>query len=137
LHHHKCFREIARISTRGSSHYGQSCDLFHSRSGFDSLCAPCHSRGALPAHWAYRMFNEPWGIVVMRVSWLRHPMLIKKKREIARTNINYNLILVSWIFSHSQAYDKTLSITLTSIQGVFIIVFQIVFYKNLIYFCLK
>jgi len=39
----------------------------------------CHSRGALPAHWAYRMFSGPWGIVVVRASWPGHPRLIKKK----------------------------------------------------------
>jgi hypothetical protein len=42
---------------------------------------PCHPRGALPAHWACRMFSGPWGIVVVRVSWPGHPTLIKKKEK--------------------------------------------------------
>jgi len=54
----------------------------------------CHPRGALPAHWACRMFSGPWGIVVVRVSWLGHPTLIKKKRkkkkEEARTTFSYD-----------------------------------------------
>jgi lipid A disaccharide synthetase len=40
------------------------------------------------------MFSGPWGIVVVRVSWLGHPTLIKKKRkkkkEEARTTFSYD-----------------------------------------------
>jgi hypothetical protein len=42
----------------------------------------CHLRGALPAHWACRVFSGPWGIVVVRASWSGHPTLIKKKKDI-------------------------------------------------------
>jgi len=28
----------------------------------------CHPRGALPAHWACRVFSGPWGIVMVRAS---------------------------------------------------------------------
>jgi hypothetical protein len=67
--------------TWGCNCCGQSCDLFYSYLGFDPLCALCHPRGALPAHWACRMFSGPWGIVVVRVSWLEHPTLIKKIKK--------------------------------------------------------
>jgi len=42
----------------------------------------CHPHGVLPAHWACRMFSEPWGIVVVRASWPRHPTIIKKKKKV-------------------------------------------------------
>jgi len=41
----------------------------------------CHSRGALPAHWACRMLSGPWGIVVVHASWPGHPTIIKKKKN--------------------------------------------------------
>jgi hypothetical protein len=42
----------------------------------------CHPCGALPAHWACRMFSGPWGIVVVRASWSGHPTLIRKKMHL-------------------------------------------------------
>jgi len=41
----------------------------------------CHSRGALPAHWACRMLSGLWGIVVVRASWPEHLTIIKKKKK--------------------------------------------------------
>jgi hypothetical protein len=39
----------------------------------------CYSHSILPVHWAYRVFSGPWGLVVVRANWPRHPTLIKKK----------------------------------------------------------
>jgi hypothetical protein len=43
----------------------------------------CHPHDTLLAHWAWRVFSGPWGIVVVRASWLRYPTLIKKKKNLS------------------------------------------------------
>jgi len=68
----------------------------------------CHPRGALPAHWACRMFSGPWGIVVVRASWLGHPTLIKK---------NILIIEISWFKSINVCFGRTyLNIYLTRMR---------------------
>jgi len=64
----------------------------------------CHSRGALPAHWACRILSGPWRIVVVRVNWPEHPMIIKKKMESDFWDANkYVLNILMWIIFHSSS----------------------------------
>jgi hypothetical protein len=70
-------RIIAHLGLRSSGVGGLSPS---SAPEFDFYVHACHPRGALPAHWACRMFSGPWGLVVMRVSWPEHHTLIKKKK---------------------------------------------------------
>ena len=48
-------------------------DLFRPPPRFDPLCARLSPPRCLTCSWACRMSSGPWGIVVVRVSWLRHP----------------------------------------------------------------
>ena len=68
-------------STWGFNCCGSSWTCSASLLGSILYVHACHPRGVLPAPGLAGCPSEPWGIVVVRVSWPEHPTWIKKKKK--------------------------------------------------------